>query len=151
MTGRYWALKRLTLIKRAAACFILVMAAGSSLQAEANEGADLQRVRCTCYIHSGITYSGQQTREGIVAGKKEWIGKAVALYESDEENNPGEFIGYFEFLDTGLGIDTDGDGVGDTITRGKSIDVYRYTMEDAKAWIAEHGDYVFMKVIDAEG
>ena len=112
---------------------------------------DIQRVRCTCYIHSGITYSGQQTREGVVAGKKEWIGKAVALYENDEDNNPGEFIGYFEFLDTGLGIDTDGDGIGDTITRGKSIDVYRYTMEDAKAWIAEHGDYVFMKVIDAEG
>lgn len=112
---------------------------------------DIQRVRCTCYIHSGTTYSGQQTREGVVAGKKEWIGKAVALYENDEDNNPGEFIGYFEFLDTGLGIDTDGDGIGDTITRGKSIDVYRYTMEDAKAWIAEHGDYVFMKVIDAEG
>lgn len=144
-------MKSLKLTKIAVTCFIFLMAAGPYIKAQADEGADLQRVRCTCYIHSGITYSGQHTREGVVAGKKEWIGKAVALYESDEDNNPGEFIGYFEFLDTGLGLDTDGDGVGDTITNGKSIDVYRYTMDDAKAWIAEYGDYVYMKIIDAEG
>ena len=122
----------------------------SGLTTQAKEAAGLQKIRATCYCHSGITASGQYTREGIIAGKKDWLGKAVALYECDGEEL-GEFIGYFEVLDTGAGIDTDGDGKGDTIKNGKSIDIYKYTLNDCKAFVAEYGDYVFMKLIDAEG
>lgn len=131
----------------AAGIFILVT---SSITARADAG-ELTKIRCTCYCHNGITYSGQETREGIIAGKKEWLGKAVALYQCGEGDELGEFIGYFEFLDTGLGLDTDGDGIGDTITNGKSIDVFRYTLQDAKDWIKQYGDYVYIKIIDAEG
>ena len=123
----------------------------TAINARASDGDGLQKIRATCYCHAGITASGQYTREGIVAGKKDWMGKAVALYSCGEGDELGEFIGYFEVLDTGAGIDTDGDGRGDTIKNGKSIDIYKYTLDDAKAFVKEHGDYVYMKLIDAEG
>jgi hypothetical protein len=66
-------------------------------------------VRCTCYIDRGTMASGQQTRYGAIAGRKEWIGKVAALYRI-EDGKIGEFLGYFEFLDTGAGMDSDGDG-----------------------------------------
>ena len=137
------------LIKSAALSIILFLLIG--INTRASDGDGLQKIRATCYCHSGITASGQQTREGIIAAKRDWIGKAVALYRCNEGGELGEFIGYFEVLDTGLGIDTDGDGKGDSITKGKSIDIYKNTLDDCKAFVAEYGDYVYMKLIDAEG
>ena len=60
-------------------------------------------------------------------------------------------IGIYEFKDTGSGMDTDGDGKGDTIKNGKSIDVYRNTLSRCYDWIKEYGDYVYLEIIDAEG
>lgn len=108
------------------------------------------RVRCTCYIDRGTTASGQQTRPGIIAGRREWIGKVAALYRI-EDGQIGEFLGYYEFLDTGAGMDTDGDGRGDTIREGYSVDVWQPSMEEARKWIRENGDFVFMQIIEGEG
>ena len=110
-----------------------------------------QPVRCTCYIEHGITASGSQTRNGIIAGRKEWLGMAAVLYEIKEDGTLGDFIGYYEFCDTGAGIDTDGDGNGDTIRTGNSVDVWQPNMESARAWIKEHGDYVYMQIVPAVG
>ena len=109
------------------------------------------QIRCTCYCVSGTTASGKQTRPYIVAGKREWLGCVAALYEVEEDGSMGNFIGYYEFLDTGAGIDTDGDGYGDTIINGESIDVWQPTYQDCVDWVAEHGDYVYMKIIRGEG
>ena len=54
-------------------------------------------------------------------------------------------------MDTGAGMDTDGDGKGDSIIKGKSIDVFRDTLGGTKAWIRTYGDYVYVKIIEAEG
>lgn len=117
---------------------------------KADEG-EILKIRRTCYCEHGITASGNYTRSGIIAGKKEWIGKTAALYKIDDDGELGEFIGYFEFLDTGAGIDTDGDGIGDSIKTGKSVDVYRDSLDDAKTWISKYGDYVYIKIIDSAG
>ena len=53
-----------------------------------------QPVRCTCYIEHGITASGIQTRNGVIAGRKEWLGMAAVLYEVKEDGTLGDFIGY---------------------------------------------------------
>lgn len=128
--------------------FILVLATDAiSTRAE----SDLKKIRCTCYIHQGITASGHETHEGIVAGRKEDLGNVAAIYAINDDGSLGEFIGYFDFYDTGAGIDTDGDGVGDTIKTGKSVDVFRNNMDDAKNWIKKYGDYVYIKIIEAEG
>ena len=110
-----------------------------------------QPVRCTCYIDRGITASGIQTRDGIIAGRKEWIGMMAVLYEVKEDGTLGDFIGCYEFCDTGAGIDTDGDGNGDTIKTGNSVDVWQPSMTNARAWIREHGDYVYMQIVDGKG
>lgn len=110
-----------------------------------------QAVRCTCYIDRGTTASGIQTREGIIAGRKEWLGMAAVLYEVKEDGTLGDFIGYYEFCDTGAGMDTDGDGKGDTIKTGNSVDVWQPSMQNARNWIKEHGDYVYMQIVPGVG
>lgn len=113
--------------------------------------SELKKIRCTCYCEPGLTRSGHYTHEGIIAGRKEDLGNAAALYAINEDGSIGEFIGYFDFYDTGAGMDSDGDGIGDTIRTGKSVDVYKNTLEEAKAWIKKYGDYVYIKIIEAEG
>ena len=108
-------------------------------------------IRCTVYCDSGTTASGQQTRYGIVAGRKEWMGCTAALYDIKEDGSIGDFIGYFEFLDTGAGIDTDGDGYGDSIINGTSIDVWVPSEEAAREWQREHGDHVMLQIIPGVG
>lgn len=122
-----------------------------SINLNASATSDLKKIRCTCYIIKGTTASGHETRAGIIAGKKSDIGKGAALYQINEDGSIGEFIGYFEFLDTGAGIDTDGDGKGDSIKKGLSVDVWQPSIKDAKEWIKEYGDYVYIKIIDAKG
>ena len=63
----------------------------------------------------------------------------------------GEFLGYYEFIDTGAGIDTDGDGRGDSIINGESIDVWRPDIEMAREWVDLNGDYVYLKLVKGEG
>lgn len=128
----------------------LIMCFLVSFKSEATSDG-LKKIRCTCYIDSGTTASGCETRAGIIAGRREDLKKVAALYRYNPDGSIGEFIGYYEFLDTGAGIDTDGDGKGDSIKKGLSVDVWKPTMVDANSWIAEYGDYVYIKIIDAEG
>ena len=104
-----------------------------------------QKIRCTVYTSTegSITASGDEVREGIVAGKKEWMHSVAVLYDLDMN-----LIGYFEFKDTGAGIDTDGDGKGDSIKNGKSVDVYRNTLDRCYEWVGMYGDYVYMQIIE---
>lgn len=127
-----------------------VVAANSPIRCTAAD-SELREIRCTCYIEPGVTKSGHYTHDGVIAGRKEDLGKVAALYAVAEDGSIGEFIGYFDFYDTGAGIDTDGDGKGDSIKKGKSVDVFRDDMKAAKKWIKTYGDYVYMQIIDAEG
>lgn len=100
-------------------------------------------IRCTCYTapQGAITASGKAVREDIVAGKREWLGYACIIYENDD-GEVGDLIGYFEFCDT---------GGAKTLKTGKSIDVYRNTLDRCYDWIDEYGDYVFVQIIPAVG
>ena len=108
-------------------------------------------IRCTCYDDHGTTASGQQTRKGIIAGRREWMGCTAALYDVNEDGSIGDFIGYFEVLDTGAGIDSDGDGYGDSIINGTSIDVWVPDDAAVREWQQAHGDHVYMKLIRGVG
>ena len=133
-----------------AATLAAVVVANSPIRCTAAD-SELREIRCTCYIEPGVTKSGHYTHEGVIAGRKEDLGKVAALYAVAEDGSIGEFIGYFDFYDTGAGIDTDGDGKGDSIKKGKRVDVFRDDMKAAKKWIKTYGDYVYMQIIDAEG
>lgn len=129
----------------------LMMAAVVATSPMMSKAQDLKQIRCTCYIEPGVTRSGHYTHEGVISGRKEDLGKVAALYAVAEDGSVGEFIGYFDFYDTGSGIDTDGDGRGDSIKKGRSVDVFRETMTDANKWIKTYGDYVYIQYIEAEG
>lgn len=101
-------------------------------------------IRCTCYCDYGYTKSGQYVREGIMAGKKEWLGMTAYIWEVDEDGTVGDFIGIYEFLDTGYGING-------SLKNGTSIDVWVPSEDAVWDWIGEHGDYVYLQIIDAKG
>lgn len=122
----------------------------SHIQSSAT-AAGLHKIRATCYCEHGLTYSGSYTREGIIAGRKEDIGDVAAIYAVAEDGGVGEFIGYFEVLDCGAGFDTDGDGKGDSTIKGRTIDVFRSNIDGVKSWIKRYGDFVYIKLIEAEG
>lgn len=116
------------------------------------------KIRCTCYIDDGLTASGCKTRYGIMAAKSDLIGKTACVNAVNEDGSIGEFIGYFEILDTGYGRET-GEGVSKikkdktlgTIEAGLTVDIYMYTLEDAKDWVKKYSDYVYITLVDAEG
>lgn len=131
---------------------IVIAANGTQVkQVEALEGNPFEepvKIRCTCYLDSGVTSSGAQTRRGIVAGKNEWQGCVAALYEANPDGTMGEFIGYFEVLDTGYGIPTENGG---SIQTGESIDVWQPSEAALKSWVNNFGDYVYVKLTRGVG
>ena len=79
------------------------------------------QMKATAYCLSGSTATGTPVREGIAASKREWFGKTVSLYTNDN-GNPGQFIGRYVIEDTG----------GDNIRNGRVIDVWLPTYEQCK-------------------
>lgn len=97
-----------------------------------------QLMRITYYLPTGNkTADGTEPYYGICAAKKDWIGKVAIIYDLNMR-----LIGFFEIRDTG----------GHTrIKEGKCIDLFMPTIEDAKAFIKEYGDYGYVQIIDADG
>lgn len=109
-------------------------------------------IRATCYTWTGKPCAnGQYPVEGLsVAGKEEWLGKTIIMYSVGSNGGIGEFIGYFQFTDTGYGISVPESDKG-TIQLGYSIDVYRDNENGVNEWIATYGDYVYIQIVDAKG
>lgn len=96
------------------------------------------KMRVTCYLPTGNpTASGVMPFKGGCAAKRDWMGCAAVLYTLD-----GEYIGVWDINDT---------GGHDRIKSGKSVDLFMPTMEEAKEWIREYGDYLLVQIIPAEG
>lgn len=94
-------------------------------------------VEATAYCDGEICCKGELPRIGICAGKPEWYGKVIALYENNN-GLPGEFIGYFECLDTG----------GNDVSSGRVIDIYNPSRE----WCEQFGrKKVIAYIIEGEG
>lgn len=87
------------------------------------EAGRVFRILTTGYCYGTITVTGTKPREGICAVRKEWIGKTALVWQCSEYGTQGDFLGYWECLDTGFGADSDGDGIG-SIQEGKVIDMY---------------------------
>lgn len=96
------------------------------------------RMEATAYCQGTIRCDGGAVRTGTCAGKPDWYGKVAAIY-MDNGGNPGEFLGYFEILDTG------GD---DRIRNGTVLDIY---IPDYDACIEFGRQKVIVLLIDGEG
>lgn len=116
---------------------------------QAEEG-DVFRILTTGYCHGEITATGHKAREGICAVRKEWLGKTALVWACMEDGTQGEFLGYWECLDTGFGADSDGDGIG-SIQEGKVVDMYFPTEEKVQEWMELTGGRVYIQLVNAEG
>ena len=92
-------------------------------------------VESTAYHNpnNNYCYDGTVPVEGLtLAGKKEWVGNSVRLYECID-GQKGKLMGIYEFHDTGFGNDIDGDGVG-SIQDGTCIDIFMENYDDCINW-----------------
>lgn len=101
----------------------------------------------TAYCVSGITASGEETRIGICAGSKDYMGKTIILYQRLPDGSIGELIGIYECLDTG---GTKG------IKSGTVIDVWCPDLESCQDFMdTVYEDNckgkVYIQVVEAEG
>lgn len=115
--------------------FIFCLILGSEETEE--EAPEIFEIEATAYCCGTTTATGSKVREGIIAGRPEWFGKVAAIYKSDG-GKIGDFIGYFEVLDTG----------GTAIKNGRVIDIYN----PSKEWCLQFGrQRVFITLIDGKG
>lgn len=95
------------------------------------------RVLATAYCDGTLRCDEKPVRQGVIAGKPEWYGKLIAVYE-DNDGELGDFIGYFECLDTG----------GEAIQNGRVVDIYNPSRE----WCMNFGrKNVIIVIIEGEG
>ena len=71
---------------------------------------EIKEMKATAYCLQGQTASGTQTRFGMCAGKKEWIGKQVFVFKKEDN----KYLGMYAVEDTG----------GDAIKSGAVIDIW---------------------------
>lgn len=114
------------------------------------EAGEAFPILTTAYCHGRVTATGSELRQGICAVRKEWIGKTALVWECKDSDTMGEFLGFWECLDTGFGADLDGDGMG-SIQEGRVIDMYFPTSEEVQEWMEITGGRVYVMLIDAEG
>lgn len=103
----------------------------------------------TAYYEGAITASGTKPRYGICAVNKERLGMTAIIY-ADDNGRIGDFLGYYECLDTGFGSDPDGDGIG-SIEEGKCIDIYFPTLEECTEWMKLTSGKCYVLFVYAEG
>ena len=58
------------------------------------------QMKSTAYCLKGLTKTETQTRYGICAGKDEWLGKIIAVYENNN-GKIGKYLGHYVCEDTG--------------------------------------------------
>lgn len=121
-------------------------------------------VDTTAYIEGTVCCRGVRPRNGIVAGRPEWYGKGIVVYEAVRDTGGryriGDILGIFECLDTGYGRSTrDGvqstvrpdKGSRGTIETGETVDVWRDSYSEAVEWMELTGGKCFIQVVDADG
>lgn len=125
---------------------VFAMAAGAACYHQVALAADkpvvevvpVQQMEVTAYCYGTTRCDGGAVRTGICAGKSEWQGKVAAIY-LDNNGTLGEFLGYFEILDTG------GD---ERIQNGTVLDIY---IPDYDSCIEFGRRKVVVVLIDGEG
>ena len=82
----------------------------------------------TAYAHGKYTADGSRVKaEFTLAGKKSWLGRGCYLFTSKSNGKIGRCLGYYEFHDTGYGINGD-------IQRGETIDIYMSSNAQCIQW-----------------
>lgn len=92
---------KLNILRNFAAAGMVAVFLFNSITVNAEPATDLKKGHATAYCLKGTTASGEQTRDGICAGKREWLGKTIILYSRLPDDSVGGVIGIYECKDTG--------------------------------------------------
>lgn len=112
-----------------------------------NPQPELLSVHATAYCVTGTMASGQQTRSGVCAGKREWLGKQILIFQKLPGGEIGEYIGSYECLDTG---GTPG------LNNGTVVDIWCPDLEGCQEFmdrVYENGcqGRVYIQVLEVDG
>ena len=117
--------------------FIPTTTHANALPPETRIDAEPFMVECTAYCDDGITKSGKHTVPNCtIAGAEEWLGCMCVMWDED-----WNFIGFYEFTDTGYGKDGD-------ISRGETVDIF---IPDEDACIEWGRRKVYIQIIKGVG
>ena len=102
---------------------------------------EIRNVKATAYCLTGKTATETHVRPGVVAGKREWLGKTCVLWldDGDGQIKPENYYGTFVFEDV---------GGSKAIKAGYVIDVWIEGYENAKNFGCKK---MIMQIIDSEG
>lgn len=89
---------------------------------KAQQEVEFIPMKATAYCINGTTATETHTRPGICAGPREHFYDVAMVYKRNKDGSLGEFIGYFECLDTG----------GKAIKSGKVLDIWLPTYEECR-------------------
>ena len=96
-------------------------------------------IESTAYCYGEVTKDGSKVREGICAGKEEWLGLTAVIYSVDQDGEIGQLLGIYEVRDTG------GDH---RLQNGTCIDIYMPDETAAKEYGRQE---VYIQLIRADG
>lgn len=96
-------------------------------------------IESTAYCYGEITKDGSRVREGICAGKEEWLGLTAVVYSVEKDGSVGPVLGIYEIKDTGSDY---------RLKNGTCIDIYMEDEELAKEYGRRN---VYIQLIKAEG
>lgn len=111
---------------------------------ETGSSYPLKPIEATAYCNpnGNLTYSETPTIEGrTIAGRVEDIGKVGVVYSRNPDGSIGDFIGIYEFQDTGWGENGE-------IPAGTRVDIY---MEDYDRCISFGEQDVYIQIIEGKG
>lgn len=126
----------------------------------------LIKAQVTCYCESGLTCTGSDKQDGIIASKREWLGYIAVVYKVNEDGGVGEYIGSFPIEDVGYGrpvghgtkSEFEGRESAGTIETGLTFDFRKPTLDACFDFMIETytgegstGSQVYIKVIKGEG
>lgn len=120
--------------------FLAIMTRAVVINAqETDEPIGPIEMEATAYCYGSSRCDGGPVREGICAAAPKYYGKVAIVFERNDDGSPGDFIGYFEVLDTG----------GDyRIQNGDVIDIYH----PSKEWCKQFGrQKVWVRFVDGKG
>lgn len=99
---------------------------------------DYIKINSTAYYNKYNAYCADGTwpKPGVLAGKTEWIGKSVELYDS-EYNYMGDYtfhdVGYGKSVGYGRSVLHKGEALGD-IEAGVTIDIFMNTLTECQSY-----------------
>ena len=132
-------MKKKVIVSLLSISLLFISQTSLAVRAEGNLYNEPFLIESTAYSYGEVTKDGSMIREGICAGKEEWLGLTAVVYSVEEGGGVGQVLGIYEIKDTG------GDH---RLQDGTCIDIYM----DNEAEAIKYGRQpVYIQLIRADG